>query len=211
MQLTATVEPENATDKTVTWSSSEPSVVSVDENGNIAAIMAGSAIITASTANGLTAVCLVTVLADEEEAPGLILNIEEVDLSVDETVQLEATICVGEEDVAVTWVSSAPSVAIVDENIRVIAINEGTAIITASAANGMTASCTVNVTAQTTGIQGVAGDRTDSVRVEGSNIIAPKGSAIYNLNGRRVKATNLPSGIYIVRIPGGKAVKIRVK
>ena len=211
MQLTATVEPENATDKTVTWSSSEPSVVSVDENGNIAAIMAGSAIITASTANGLTAVCLVTVLADEEEAPGLILNIEEVDLSVDETVQLEATICVGEEDVAVTWVSSAPSVAIVDENIRVIAINEGTAIITASAANGMTASCTVNVTAQTTGIQGVAGDRTDSVRVDGNSIVAPDGSAIYNLNGRRVKATNLPSGIYIVRIPGGKAVKVRVK
>ncbi|MDE5822897.1 MAG: leucine-rich repeat domain-containing protein [Paramuribaculum sp.] len=60
-------------------------------------------------------------------------------------------------------------------------------------------------------IQGVDSDSKDSVRVDGSNIIAPEGSAIYDLNGRGVKATNLPNGIYIVRIPSGKAVKVMVK
>ena len=59
-QLTATVTPDNADDKTVTWSTSDNSVVTVD-NGTVTAIGAGTATITASTVNGLTATCEVTV------------------------------------------------------------------------------------------------------------------------------------------------------
>ncbi|MDE6650786.1 MAG: leucine-rich repeat protein, partial [Paramuribaculum sp.] len=51
--LTATVLPDNATYKTVTWSSSEPTVASVDASGNVTAIKEGTAIITATTSNGL--------------------------------------------------------------------------------------------------------------------------------------------------------------
>ena len=60
MTLTATVEPENATDKTVTWTSSEPGVVSVDENGNLAFGYMGEAVITA-TVGEFSASCTVTV------------------------------------------------------------------------------------------------------------------------------------------------------
>ena len=59
--LTATVLPENTTDKTVTWSSSDTSVATVDENGIITAVSTGTTTVTAATENRLTATCDVTV------------------------------------------------------------------------------------------------------------------------------------------------------
>lgn len=60
--LTATVAPENATDKTVTWVSSNPAIVTVDGSGHVKAVAAGTANITVTTTDGnKTAVCAVTV------------------------------------------------------------------------------------------------------------------------------------------------------
>ena len=59
--ITATVKPDNAWDRTVTWSSSDPSIATVDENGTVTAIAEGEAIITAESADGVTAECKVTV------------------------------------------------------------------------------------------------------------------------------------------------------
>ena len=61
--LTATVEPANATDKAVTWSTSNENVATVDQNGNVKAVGAGTATITAaaSDGSGKTATCEVTV------------------------------------------------------------------------------------------------------------------------------------------------------
>lgn len=58
--LTATVLPDNATDKTVTWSSNDSTVASVDSNGKVTAKKVGTATITA-TAGGKSATCVVTV------------------------------------------------------------------------------------------------------------------------------------------------------
>lgn len=58
--LVATVNPSNATNKTVTWTSSNNNVVTVDSNGNVRAVGAGNATITA-TAGGKSATCSVTV------------------------------------------------------------------------------------------------------------------------------------------------------
>lgn len=60
--LTATVEPDTATDKTVTWESSDPNVATVDQSGKVTAVAQGTATITA-TAGGKTATCTVTVTA----------------------------------------------------------------------------------------------------------------------------------------------------
>ena len=54
-KLVATIEPSNASDKTVTWSSDNTSVITVDKNGNIKAVGLGEANITVKTANGKTA------------------------------------------------------------------------------------------------------------------------------------------------------------
>lgn len=67
VKLTATVAPENATDKSATYSVEPAGVVSVDKDGNVAALAAGTAVITVKTANNKTATCNVTVSAQQSE------------------------------------------------------------------------------------------------------------------------------------------------
>lgn len=78
IQLSVTVSPDDATDKTVTWSSSNASVAEVDANGLVTAIAPGTAKITATTTNGIEAICTVTVYAKS----GLIDIISGDDVSV---------------------------------------------------------------------------------------------------------------------------------
>ncbi len=62
-----------------------------------------------------------------------------------------------------------------------------------------------------TAIDSVGADSVDSVRADGDSIIAPEGSEVYDLSGRRVRPEGLRSGIYIVRTPDGKAVKVAIR
>lgn len=64
--LTCTVTPTDADDKTITWSSSKTSVATVDQNGKVKAIAAGTAEITATSSNGVSDSIVVTVLADSD-------------------------------------------------------------------------------------------------------------------------------------------------
>ncbi|WP_286904455.1 Ig-like domain-containing protein [Clostridium sp. UBA1652] len=66
--LLATVKPDNADNKSVTWSSSDESIATVEENGKVTAIKEGSVTITAKTADGtnLTATCAVNVITNNE-------------------------------------------------------------------------------------------------------------------------------------------------
>lgn len=59
--IAATVKPDDALNRTIIWSSSDPSIATVDENGTVTAIAEGEAIITAESADGVTAECKVTV------------------------------------------------------------------------------------------------------------------------------------------------------
>ena len=62
--LTATITPDDANNKNVSWSSDKPSVATVDENGTVTAVAVGTANITVKTVDGeKTAVCAVTVTA----------------------------------------------------------------------------------------------------------------------------------------------------
>ena len=68
--LKATVKPANVTNADVSWNSSDADIVTVDENGKVTAIKEGSAVVTAKTANGITAKCEIEVkaLAPDEGA-----------------------------------------------------------------------------------------------------------------------------------------------
>ena len=140
--LTATVNPSDATDKTVTWTSSNPSVATV-ENGIVKAIKVGSATITAK-AGDKTATCAITVEATP--VTSITLDRSTVSLKVGQSVTLTATVNPSDAtDKTVTWTSSNPSVATVENGI-VKAIKVGSATITAKAGD-KTATCAITVEA----------------------------------------------------------------
>jgi hypothetical protein len=75
IQLTATVYPYDADDKSVTWSSSKPSVATVDNNGNVTAKAVGEAIITVTTNNGgKTETCEFSVYQISSDINGVVIN-----------------------------------------------------------------------------------------------------------------------------------------
>lgn len=123
-KLTATVLPENATDKSVKWSSSDAAVVSVDENGNLAALKPGSATITVTTTDGgKTASCTVSV--DPEKVKAISIEPSTLTMKEGETHQLEAKTSKGEKVTDLIWSSSNGSAARVDENGLVTAVSAG--------------------------------------------------------------------------------------
>ena len=80
-QLTATVLPDNTTNKNVTWSTSNASIATVDANGLVTAVSAGTATITVTTEDGsFTANCTVTVREDAPDRPVSIPDTHEIEL-----------------------------------------------------------------------------------------------------------------------------------
>ena len=164
--LTATVLPNNATDKSVTWTSSDQSVAMV-EDGKVTAIESGTTTITATTSNGKTASCSVTV---NEPAPEIIevtsvsLNKSSLALEIGESETLTATVLPSNAtDKSVTWTSSDQAVAMV-ANGEVTAVGSGIATITATVSNGKTATCRITVNAavpEITQVEGATIDGTD--------------------------------------------------
>ena len=145
--LQATVLPEDADNKTVTWSTSNKNIATVDKNGNVTAVKAGNATITA-TCSGLSATCDVTVVVP---VTSITLNITSKTLRQNETVKLTATVKPNDAtNPAVTWTSSRPGVATVADDGTVTGVSEGTAVITAKAED-LTATCEITVSNNASG------------------------------------------------------------
>ena len=198
------------------WSSSSPEVASVTETGLVEALKTGKTTITVIAPTGARATCEVTVVATIVDAAGLTLNIEEAEVEEGSSLQLTAIVLPDDTtDKNIAWTSSDETVATVNASGLVAALKAGTATITASTANGLTATCTVTVTAKPSGIENVDGDGVPAVRVESGEIVI-SGDAVaevFSLTGSRVAVANggrvsgLPRGIYLVRT-GGKTFKI---
>ena len=167
--LTATVNPNDATNKTATWKSDKPEIVEVDSNGNVTAKAAGTATITA-TADGKSASCKVTVNGQPATVPvqSVELNQTTLELKAGNTATLTATVSPeGATNKDVTWTSDKPEIAAV-EGGKVTAVNEGTAIITAKAGD-KTATCTVTVTKADVAVESVTLDKTSLDLKTGDN------------------------------------------
>ena len=146
--LIATVHPENATDKSVTWSSSDSSVATVDNNGKVTAVSEGQATITVTTNDGgFTDTCQVTVNQKIIHVTSVSLNKGSLTLDEGDSDTLAATVLPeNATDKSVTWTSSDSSVASVDNNGKVTAVSEGQATITVTTNDGgLTATCQVTV------------------------------------------------------------------
>lgn len=152
--LTATVLPTNATNKTVTWTSSDTSIATVS-NGTVTGVKAGTATITAS-AGTKSATCTVTVktvsggnTTDDDnktvEVTSITLNKTTDALKVGDTLNLTATVAPTDAtNKTVIWKSSDTNIATVTNGV-VKAIKEGTVIITASAGSKST-TCKITIT-----------------------------------------------------------------
>ena len=156
--LTAVVSPSNATNKTVTWQSSNQAVATVS-NGSVTPLAAGSATITATTADGAyTATCTVTVIAASVPVTGVSLSPASLNLTVGGAGgSLTATVSPSNaSNKALTWLSSNPAIATVSNGV-VSPVTAGNAVITVTTVDGsFTATCTVTVTAASVPVSGVS-------------------------------------------------------
>lgn len=143
--LTATLTPNNSTDKTILWSSSNTSIAKV-EDGKITALQKGECVITATTQDGsIKAECKVIVI------PVSVKSIELSNLNMQildgEISKLNYTILPDNtENKNVTWQSSSPDVVSVDNNGNISALKIGSSTITVTTEDGnCTSSCKVTV------------------------------------------------------------------
>lgn len=197
--LTATVNPADATNPAIEWSSSDVAVATVDENGVVTAVVEGEATITATSVADPAkfASCKVVVKKPFVAVDGITLSETTAKLEIGSTITLTATVSPDNAtEPAVTWSSDNTAVATVEDGV-VTAVGAGEAIITAKAGE-MTAECKVTVEI-VTGLSSILSENDGAVEV-------------YDIAGQKVADSleSLSAGIYIVR-QGKKVVKICVK
>jgi len=141
LTLTAKFYP-NGASSTLTWKSNKPTVAAVSKKGVVVAKKVGTAVITVKTKNGKTAKATITVRAAPKSVT---LNKSgTVTLKRGKTLKLKATLPKKTAS-ALTWKSSRPKVASVDQKGVVRALKKGTAVITVRTFNGKVAKVTIKV------------------------------------------------------------------
>ncbi len=159
IQLTATVLPANATNKTVTWTSKNEQVVKVDSSGKVTIIGAGETTIEAKAGEKTFTVQVKIEAQSQPQQPqpqqpqnpkvlveSLSLSFAELSLKVGEAKDLPSVTITPSNatDQAITWISNKPEVAKV-ENGKVVGVSSGTVQIIASSTNSKTAMLNVTV------------------------------------------------------------------
>ena len=195
-KIYAQIAPATADDKTITWTSSDETVVSVDVNGNITALKGGEAWVKAISLDNAEAKdsCKVTVT---QPVKGIMLNHNSYELSgIGSSFNLEAT--VSPDDASnknIKWKSSNEDICIVSNGL-VVAVGLGTCVIIANTEDGgYMATCTVSVTTST-GISSLE-------NYNGSMF------EIYDISGTR--RNYLQHGINIIRFADGTRKKVQIK
>lgn len=135
LQLTATVKPSYADNKTITWKSSDEKVATVDKDGKVTAVANGTATITATSADGkhsATATIIVKIAPEK-----LTLTTENKMLTkIGDNLQITAKVEPDNAYDKLIWKSSDEKVATVDAEGKVTAVGNGEATITATTENG---------------------------------------------------------------------------
>lgn len=221
IQLTATILPYDADNKSIVWSSDNPDVADVNGKGVVTGVKAGQTVIRATSEDeGISDFCVVTV---NQPVTGVSLSKSELSFSkIGDAEQLVASVQPADAtNKELNWSSSDESVAIVS-NGRVLCSGYGTAIVYVTTVDGgYMASCVVKADDGLTGIDGVAADGSVSVDngrlvlkgiPEGMRILVTdiSGQVVCSLKGDGTALTTLPDlgkGVFVVKI-GNKSCKV---
>lgn len=221
IQLTATILPYDADNKSIVWSSDNPDVADVNGKGVVTGVKAGQTVIRATSEDeGISDFCVVTV---NQPVTGVSLSKSELSFSkIGDAEQLVASVQPADAtNKELNWSSSDESVAIVS-NGRVLCSGYGSAIVYVTTVDGgYMASCVVTADDGLTGIDGVAADGSVSVDngrlvlkgiPEGMRILVTdiSGQVICSLKGDGTALTTLPDlgkGVFVVKI-GNKSCKV---
>ncbi|MBO7479523.1 MAG: Ig domain-containing protein [Bacteroidales bacterium] len=204
-KLNATVAPDNATDKTVIWSTSDAGIANV-EDGMVTAVKPGTATITAASKDGGAKVtCPVTVAAKIIPVSSITLSQKEVSLDVGETVTLKATVKPENTTEAVVWTSNNPSVATVKDGV-VTAVKTGAASITATAGD-KNASCTITVKDTFIEVTSISLNETSFFLMEGDSYLLT--ATVKPSNATDKSVTWSSSDESLATVYGGKVTAIK--
>lgn len=221
IQLTATILPYDADNKSIVWSSDNPDVADVNGKGVVTGVKAGQTVIRATSEDeGISDFCVVTV---NQPVTGVSLSKSELSFSkIGDAEQLVASVQPADAtNKELNWSSSDESVAIVS-NGRVLCSGYGSAIVYVTTVDGgYMASCVVKADDGLTGIDGVAADGSVSVDngrlvlkgiPEGMRILVTdiSGQVVCSLKGDGTALTTLPDlgkGVFVVKI-GNKSCKV---
>ena len=221
LKLVANVEPANATNKAVTWSSDNEAVASVSDAGLVEAKTEGTANITVTTQEGdHKASCLVTVTAEDVVLTGLTVSPSETRLKVGGEATLSVTYePAGATQREVTWSTSDAAIVTVDEHgkVKAIAVGEATITVASKTNTSIKAPCKVIVEPTTavkdavfagvviapnpfaTQLRIVTGElRGEYALLNSTGVVVRSG----NMEGNEVviETNDLPSGLYLLRL-----------
>ncbi len=135
IELRAEVNPGNATNKAISWSSSDSNVIAINGNGVITAVGAGTAVISAQSNNGTKNSISISVIKPVE-----VISIQEEELSllVGERKVLTANVTpIDATDISVSWSSTDPNIIEVSDIGELVAKSVGTTTIRVKTANGL--------------------------------------------------------------------------
>ena len=186
--LSARVSPEAASDRAVSWSSSDRSVATVDKSGTVHGLRPGTATVTA-TVEGKSGTCAVTVKAKVVNVTEVTLDKTELTLTEGETETLTATVKPDNADNRkVTWSSDKTDVATVGGDGKVTAVKAGEAVVTVTTEDGgKTATCKVTVRAKAVNVTEVSLDKTELTLTEGETETLTATVKPDNADNRKVK------------------------
>ncbi len=135
--VTATVTPDNASDKSVIYASSDESVVTVDENGKITAVGEGTATVTVVSASDPDVKETVTVKVNPPKNPGYTIVVpESVNINEGETKNLGVIITPDDGTIKPVYTSGDESIITVDADGNITGIKAGVTTITVDFGNG---------------------------------------------------------------------------
>ena len=154
-QISTLIEPKNATNRALIWTSSDSKIASVDSKGVVKGIKKGSVTITAKTKDGtVVASIIITVNASLPKIEKISFSQDNIGIKKGDTFGL--TVIVDPSNLSLsgfTWKSSDTNIVTVDSNGVIKGVNAGTATITVTSSNGKTATCTITVTEKDVDVQ----------------------------------------------------------